>query len=98
LNDNPESRIINSRKQIIDSLKAENEQLRLQTQRGSSSMSSIPPESFQALKSQLDQLEKDVASRDTMIMRLKQVFGSKIQGYRQFVQSALGMMSLRSRV
>ncbi|KAJ3306067.1 coiled-coil domain-containing protein mad1 [Kappamyces sp. JEL0829] len=90
LQDNPEANIINARKEMIDTLRAENERLHSQLRDGHGASSQIPEESYNALKTQLAQLESDLNSRETLILRLKQVFGAKIQGYRQFVQDALG--------
>ena len=92
LADNPESRVINARLELVESLKAENVKLReqLSVTQTTTGPLSIPMESILSLEKQLADLSDQVKSKETMILRLKQVFGTKIQEYRQMVQSLLG--------
>lgn len=86
LESNPALTHMHSKLGKLKALHAENIQLRQQASGGGG----VPVESLRALEDDLEQMRKELQSRETSISRLKQVFQAKISGFRRFVAEGLG--------
>jgi hypothetical protein len=89
LDSNPTHQHIQLKLKQFSSLLSENQKLRAQVTNGSVG-TGVPLETLKILESDLEQLRKELHSRDTSIARLKQVFMAKIAAFRRFVLDGLG--------
>lgn len=89
LADNPTSRKEQQHQDLLESLKIENETLRTQIMKGTKGQA-IPMESYKNLESEKTLLESQLQEKEKRILRLKQVFASKVQEYLAAVVQILG--------
>jgi mitotic spindle assembly checkpoint protein MAD1 len=76
---------LESKKNLIQALRAENEKLR-----SGSSNQAVSSESLNVFQQDIESLKAEVEARDKRILRLKQVFGAKVQEYLEAVSDTLG--------
>lgn len=91
LKDNPASKAIEEKKNLVNALRLENKSLRSQIESPTSgSAHVIPKESFNVLQQDITTLKSELEAKDLRLLRLKQVFTSKIQEYLEAVRDTLG--------
>lgn len=101
LADNPESRVIATKKQRLDVLLAENHRLRMELEKASQltisnhqentntvPSSYVPKESLQAKEIECNQLKAELETSEKRLLRLKEVsFSSQVHRYGQPLNS-----------
>ncbi|KAI9282830.1 mitotic checkpoint protein-domain-containing protein [Umbelopsis sp. AD052] len=97
LKNNPASREQAIRQSMLDDLKKENQELiaRLQQSNDETAMagvieSTIPPQSFDNLQAEKEQMVTTVAQKEKRILRMQQVWAAKVREYHEAVASLLG--------
>ncbi|KAH6568739.1 hypothetical protein BASA60_008495 [Batrachochytrium salamandrivorans] len=101
LADNPESRAANDRHKLHAALAAENKELRMwfEASRAAGALAAptssmvahtVPIETLRTKEVQCDQLQEELDVCNKRMMRLKEVFSTKIQEFREAVYTLLG--------
>lgn len=97
LKDNPSAEATQLNENLVESLRAENERLQNMLDHGKN-YDYIPRETPESLKIELENLQTQLQSKDKTILRLKEIYGAKIQDFRKCVHTLLGIIDLINRV